>query len=679
MAGHRYWAFISYASADRAAAVWLQTALERYRVPARLVGRETGAGPAPKRLRPVFRDRTELPASADLGARLTQAVAESAFLIVMCSPAAAASRWVEAEVVAFRRSHDVQRILCVLVGDDVEVKARDCFPPSLLSPIGNAAAASLTPIAADLRSGGDGKRLVLLKVVAGAIGVGLDDLVRRDDQRRLRLMAAITTASLAGTAVAGGLATVAVMARDEARDQRAHAETLIEYMLGDLRKRLEPGGQLGLLDGAAAQALAYYRAQDPASLDDRSLGRRARALRMMGEIAVQRGDLGAAMPAFGQAEATTAEVLARAPNDGRRIFDHAQSVYWFGEIARERGQLDKALAVTARYRAMIRRLTILDPGNDDWRTELGYADQAVGADLAQAGRLREALVNLRAALDVDLDLAGRRPGADREVTVAQTRAWIADVLTRQGRLAEAQAQRLTEAAAYRRLLAQDPTMQRARFSIVIATEELAKLDELQGRREGAVEGFAAAAAGAESLLAAQRDNMDQTAVTAHAQAMLGEAFLDLGRVGEAKAAQARAGALIAVALGHDGSVSLWRQYAAEATNLDAGLRAGRGDAAGAAERAGRALAMLTPKPGAPTEMASGVLIRCVRLRLGDALARLGRADEARAQWSAILDGAVAGPDDPRLLLVMKAADERLGRMEGARAIAHRLASMTGGR
>ena len=72
-------------------------------------------------------------------------------------------------------------------------------------------------IAADLRDSGDGRQAGLLKIVAGMLGVGLDDLVQREVLRRQRRMTLITAASVAGMLVASGLAYTAIQARDEAR------------------------------------------------------------------------------------------------------------------------------------------------------------------------------------------------------------------------------------------------------------------------------------------------------------------------------------------------------------------------------------------------------------------------------------------------------------------------------
>src|SRR5215469_7764296 len=96
-----YRAFISYSHSDNVWAAWLHKALETYRVPSRLIGTVTGHGAIPRRLHPVFRDRDELASTTDLGRTVNAALAQSENLIVICSPASAASRWVNEEVLAY--------------------------------------------------------------------------------------------------------------------------------------------------------------------------------------------------------------------------------------------------------------------------------------------------------------------------------------------------------------------------------------------------------------------------------------------------------------------------------------------------------------------------------------------------------------------------------------------------
>ena len=97
-----YRAFVSYCHKDKVWADWVHRSLESYRVPRRLVGSSGRDGPIAARLFPIFRDREELPSSADLSSQIEAALENSAYLIVICSPHAAVSHWVNQEILAFK-------------------------------------------------------------------------------------------------------------------------------------------------------------------------------------------------------------------------------------------------------------------------------------------------------------------------------------------------------------------------------------------------------------------------------------------------------------------------------------------------------------------------------------------------------------------------------------------------
>jgi len=115
VAGRRYRVFISYSHADTTWANWLMKKLEGYRVPARFHGRAAPVGEIGPRLAPVFRDRDELPTTSDLGETIRAALRESATLVVICSPSAAKSRWVQEEIIAFKRLHGSQHVFAFIV------------------------------------------------------------------------------------------------------------------------------------------------------------------------------------------------------------------------------------------------------------------------------------------------------------------------------------------------------------------------------------------------------------------------------------------------------------------------------------------------------------------------------------------------------------------------------------
>ncbi len=218
---YRYSAYISYNHADKAIVGWLHRQLETYRIPKHLHGRDSPVGRLGPKLPPVFRDREELASSADLAKSVRDALDQSATLIVICSPNGAQSRWVNEEVRTFRALGRAAHIQCLIVDGEPHASRNatldpmlECFPPALFEDV------DFEPLAADLRPGMDGKRAATLKLLAGMMGVGYDELRQRDAERRQRRLALIATASFAGLLLTSALAVFALWQRSEAITQR---------------------------------------------------------------------------------------------------------------------------------------------------------------------------------------------------------------------------------------------------------------------------------------------------------------------------------------------------------------------------------------------------------------------------------------------------------------------------
>jgi WD40 repeat protein len=205
----KYWAFISYSHQDKVWGDWLHKALETYRVPGRLAGRASRDGTIPKRLYPIFRDREELPTSSDLGANISDGLRQSRYLIVICSPRSAASRWVNEEVKAFKAMGREDRILCLIVdgepnATDMPGNMAECFPEAVryrVDATGRITAERTEPIAADARKGKDSRESAKVKLLAGLLGVSFDELWQRE-KRRL-FWHRVQTATVAAALCAG--------------------------------------------------------------------------------------------------------------------------------------------------------------------------------------------------------------------------------------------------------------------------------------------------------------------------------------------------------------------------------------------------------------------------------------------------------------------------------------------
>lgn len=191
----KYRAFISYSHADHDTAVWLHKALEKYPIHKKLVGVETSAGKTPRRIGRVFRDEAELGAVPELGSKIEAALNSSDTLIVICSPSAAKSQWVEQEITHFKGIGRQHRVLALILDGEPNAPNPDinCFPDALnTNPDGSPA----QPLAVDVRK--FGREDAVVRLVSGILDLEYDDLKQRDLQRKRAEMRRAQTLFVAG-------------------------------------------------------------------------------------------------------------------------------------------------------------------------------------------------------------------------------------------------------------------------------------------------------------------------------------------------------------------------------------------------------------------------------------------------------------------------------------------------
>lgn len=182
---YKYYAFISYSREDEEWAVWLQHELENYHLPDSLKNRED----LPKEFRPVFRDVDELKAGGLTG-QIYNALESSANLIVICSPRAVSSEWVNKEINDFveigneNGVNNLERIFPFIVEGTPKAQdeAQECFPESLRDK--NLLAGNVNE---------NGRDRAFVKVMAGMLpNIEFDDIWNRyerdkaEEERRKR-------------------------------------------------------------------------------------------------------------------------------------------------------------------------------------------------------------------------------------------------------------------------------------------------------------------------------------------------------------------------------------------------------------------------------------------------------------------------------------------------------------
>jgi tetratricopeptide (TPR) repeat protein len=680
-----YFAFLSYSHRDEATAQWLHDELEKFRVPRHLVGRITDHGAVPRRLTPIFRDLKELPASGDLGTEIKAALAASQFLVVLCSTEAAGSRWTNAEIEAFKRARPEGGVFAaVLSGEPFasEIPGREqeeCLPQALRIKYdrrGRPTPKRAEPLAADLRGTGEARRLGFLKLVAGMLGIGLDDLVRREAVRRQHRLAILAAASLAGMVVTSGLAITAIEARDAARDQKREAESLVGFMLGDLKSKLEPIGQLDALDGVGARVLEYYRHQNQADLSDSALMQRSRALALMAGVASSRGRLDEATRLYREALAGSAEAVRRNPDDAQRLYDHAQNVFYMGAIALQKGDPSSGEAAFREYQRLASRMVALAPDNLRWRMEAQNAYANLGVVMYNQRRFREAATQFEAALQTMRAIAIADPASrEYQKSLAETLAWTADAHTAAGRLDLAVEEREQLVSLLDRLLRSSRGDVTYGESSVPAHRTLGELYALQGRLDLAMGQAREAAGHAQELLSMEGNNGAWLRQAARAKLNLADYLFRAGKKDEAAAELQSACKFAASAGARDRTGPDWLALRRDCLATETAFDLGAGSGADALASGTQALdAARSVKSSDGIDDRYGVA-RAYRL-IGDAQKLLGNGSAAAAAWTSALAALPrTSAERPSEMAERQINLARAGRAAEAKLLAGKLSAM----
>ena len=571
----RYRAFLSYSHADTAEAKKLHTRLERFRIDKDLVGRQTEMGRIPTSLHPIFRDRDDFSAGKTLTAQTIAALDAAAALIVVCSPDAARSRYVNEEIRLFKTNHGGRPIVPVIVGGHPGDPKRECFPPALRFVV--AADGTITNqfdrelLAADARSEADGWKLATAKVVAGLLGLHTDEVFRRAEhtRRRQRLIRAVGGLALLALLIGGSillrlnyqqqgtiesllakLAPIGV-AQGAGLDITASLKEVITEIArrattNPRQKRILELLEAGKLIEAAHLQKAY--AEDLAAHGARASKDVATAYRHLGAIAFLSDPKGA-REAYGRALEFYSDdpeslywygflnLLAGNLSIAERSLDQLMAVsakansshgryrahLRLGEIERARGDLARSMEHQETALAIAEATAVAQPRSAEWQTNFSISREKIGDVLQAQGNFAAALESYRTSFAIRDQLAKADPGNaewQRNLSVSDNK--IGDVLRSQRDLVDAM-QRYKAALAIReRLEKAHPGNIGWQMDLSVSHEKIGDVLQIQGIFPAAAESYNASFIIRDRISRADPDNFSWQASVSVSHEKLGD-------------------------------------------------------------------------------------------------------------------------------------------------------------
>lgn len=196
----KYFAFISYSHKDKKTAKKLQTWLEHYHLPSKVIESHPDL---PKKVSPVFIDEADLVArDGSLSESLKGYLNESQYLVLICSPSSAKSPYVNDEVDYFMNELERgDRIIPLIVDGLPHAKDEsiECFPPAIL-----ALDREHEPLGIDLKT--FGQKGAFLRVMATLLKLEIDYFISRVEEERKRRNIILSAVGAVLSVIAGVLA-----------------------------------------------------------------------------------------------------------------------------------------------------------------------------------------------------------------------------------------------------------------------------------------------------------------------------------------------------------------------------------------------------------------------------------------------------------------------------------------
>jgi len=392
---YKYYAFISYSHIDKDWGNWLHKTLESYRIPASLKVQKSTEQKNILKLSPIFKDSEELPTHSNLSEVIIDALHKSRYLIVICSPSSAKSKWVNKEIIDFKRMHGESKVLALIVDGEPNAidktgysESEEAFPEALKYKVdssGNLTHERIELLAADAREKGEGKERAKIKLIAGLLGVGFDDLWQREKRRQKKHKIIWISIVILLFLIISTLSVISLIKWKEAEDQktiaikgREAAEDLIEHTLFDLRDKLDPIGKLDLLSSTYEAVDQYYKKLGNSNMSDDVYFRIAAYHTNNGDYFKRTGSLSKAEQHYEKALEIIKKLVKKKPKDSLLQRNYAIVYSELGTVMEAKGNDQRAFTYMLKAHRILKDQSSANPTNEQLKFELAKSYAKLG-------------------------------------------------------------------------------------------------------------------------------------------------------------------------------------------------------------------------------------------------------------------------------------------------------------
>jgi tetratricopeptide (TPR) repeat protein len=202
---------------------------------------------------------------------------------------------------------------------------------------------------------------------------------------------------------------IALETENQATAARKGAEDLVNQLLDQLRDRLDPLGQVDIVEDAQRMVETYYEKFGFSQQDPEGLNRWAALLQNRGDRLLAQGDMNGAQVKYGRSLEIVRKLVNQDP--GNSAWQAALSVLYekVGDLLLAQGDLNRARTQFRRLLEVQHNLARGNPGDLAWQRSLLVTYEKLGDLLEAQGDLRGAKATYASSLEIILKLVSRDP------------------------------------------------------------------------------------------------------------------------------------------------------------------------------------------------------------------------------------------------------------------------------
>jgi serine/threonine protein kinase/tetratricopeptide (TPR) repeat protein len=322
--------------------------------------------------------------------------------------------------------------------------------------------------------------------------------------------------------------------RNQAVTARAQAEELMAFMLEDLTQGLERLGRLDLLDQVASKSVDYYDSFAPDSDDRDALVRRSLALRNIGRVLLDQGELERARAATERSLALVSRLAVDDPDSSELRAQEANRHLELGDLLQHTEDLDAALLAHRQGVTLYESLLAQDPEDPEGQRELARGLAGIGFEMWARADFDASLASLQRSVELLEALTARHPDDERAARLLLTSiSRMGDVRRDQGELGEAAALARRALTLSKQELATDPGSAWYLGALSQSASSLGFTLWRTGDLKGALAAYREALETARRLAERDPTNQSHKRTLASAYSNVGEMLRGLGDLGGA--------------------------------------------------------------------------------------------------------------------------------------------------